>query len=210
MYNNIGGKIKGLAAGSMILGSAGFILVGTQIMSVSHNGEGTIPGMLIMCGGIFVSWISSLALYGFGELVDNSGQIVAMMKRSQAPVVGVYSSVEQKSEEIKAVNQEESKLEKPNREMLKETIPPYQPTAEIQHAYEALEGWCANGLISESDVMNAKMKIEVKRMTQIHPDVQLGYLAYQLRKSKEDMENGACSYDEHRSLVKTTLDTIYN
>ena len=73
MFNNVGGKIKTLAKitawiGIIICVIYGFVL----LVSVEDM---ALVGLLIMTVGSLASWISALVLYGFGELIENSGII---------------------------------------------------------------------------------------------------------------------------------------
>ena len=97
MFNNIGKKIKGLAKFICWLGIIASVLLGILVIfgganlvnsfnsyyrgsyyAYYDNGVSTasvISGLVVMViGGVF-SWLGSLALYGFGQLVDNSDAI---------------------------------------------------------------------------------------------------------------------------------------
>ena len=65
MFSNIGGKIKGLAKWSCWMGIIASLIVGI-IANKLHFG---VRLTLIVVGSL-ISWLSSLALYGFGELID--------------------------------------------------------------------------------------------------------------------------------------------
>ena len=65
MYNNIGGKIKGLAKG---------LFFSVLVLSVVAGGilimtENLILGLPILIAGPLCTWISSWFLYGFGEII---------------------------------------------------------------------------------------------------------------------------------------------
>lgn len=83
MFNNIGGKIKGLAKFMCWVGIIICVILGFLIISSSYSGyyyyysrQGMIViGVLIMVGGSIISWLSSLLIYGFGELVENTSII---------------------------------------------------------------------------------------------------------------------------------------
>lgn len=70
MFNNVGGKIKIIAKITAWIGIIVCIIYGF-VMLVSMEDMALI-GLLIMTVGSLLSWISSLVLYGFGELVENS------------------------------------------------------------------------------------------------------------------------------------------
>lgn len=81
MFSNVGAKIQGLAKFFAYAGMAISILVaimimgGASIISSGLSEYGLLSGLLFGCIGCFVSWAGSLALYGFGELVENVSTI---------------------------------------------------------------------------------------------------------------------------------------
>ncbi len=80
MFNDIGGKIKGLAAvvcwfgifGSIIAAIAFFVKAND---TWSNEEFYTMLGFVFLFAGPLFSWISSLFIYGFGELIDKTKQI---------------------------------------------------------------------------------------------------------------------------------------
>ena len=75
MFDNIGGKIKGLAKFNFGLGMSGSIIFGVMCLSAimrdsANAGKAFIVGMVICLGGTLLAWLSSLTLYGFGELIE--------------------------------------------------------------------------------------------------------------------------------------------
>ncbi len=74
MYSNIGGKIKGLAIAAMVLGAIGFIISGLALIQTD-----LLAGILIIISGILGSWLASLVLYGFGELIEKVCDIAEQM-----------------------------------------------------------------------------------------------------------------------------------
>ncbi len=83
MFNNIGGKIKGLATAMTIIGFVIFGIIGLMSIlgSLAYGDEaafvGMIGGVLTIVIGCFISWIGSFLMYGFGELIENS-EIIAI------------------------------------------------------------------------------------------------------------------------------------
>ncbi len=71
MYNNIGGKLKGLAIFVFICGTVASILLGILLLD-------QIQGLsLALCaGGIILALAFSWILYGIGEAVDNTYKII--------------------------------------------------------------------------------------------------------------------------------------
>ncbi len=87
MYTNIGAKIKGLAKFVCFLGIAAALVAGIGLMTTQSIGYreispgvysqgGSVPaGLLVMVLGSIGSWLGSLVLYGFGQLIENSDLI---------------------------------------------------------------------------------------------------------------------------------------
>ena len=73
MYDNIGGKIKGLAKAIFIIGAVVSFIAGIALMFVNDNL--IFVGVMICFLGIIVSWVSSWVLYGFGEIIDKVSDI---------------------------------------------------------------------------------------------------------------------------------------
>ena len=73
MYDNIGGKIKGLAKATVFVGAIAGVITG---IAIGGSDEDMVPfGLLVMVVGPIVAWVSSWLLYGFGELVDKACDI---------------------------------------------------------------------------------------------------------------------------------------
>ena len=79
MFDNIGGKIKGLAKFITVFGIIVSVIVGACILDAAskmypHDMKGveTIPGFTVMVVGSVISWLSSLVLYAFGQLVESA------------------------------------------------------------------------------------------------------------------------------------------
>lgn len=90
MYDNIGGKIKGLAKTLSILGAIAIAILAIILLC---SNDKLIPfGVLLLIFGPLFAWISSWILYGFGELVENSSIISGKLasekasKKSEDPV----------------------------------------------------------------------------------------------------------------------------
>lgn len=94
MYNNPGGKIKALAkvvatigillsilSGMLAIGTAGRVSFNLGGSAGVITGGGAVYGIVIIVVGSLISWLSTLALYGFGELVENSALIRDELRR---------------------------------------------------------------------------------------------------------------------------------
>lgn len=83
MYNNIGGKIKGLAITFAIIEAVLSFIGGFVAMVIDE--ELVAVGFVVIVVGFLTAWISSWLLYGFGEIVENTGIIA---RNSRANVQG--------------------------------------------------------------------------------------------------------------------------
>jgi hypothetical protein len=81
MYSNIGEKIKKSSLFFAIIGSIAGIVVGTGFISQGNDYNNEIwqtAGWAFAIGGPLMSWILSLVLYGFGELVEKAQALHAV------------------------------------------------------------------------------------------------------------------------------------
>lgn len=99
MFNNIGGKIKGLAKflcwlGIILSVVAGVVLIIAAATKSSYtfdsygekfvlsSGGSVVAGILVIVFGSLFSWIGSFFMYGFGELVENSKKVADRVSKS--------------------------------------------------------------------------------------------------------------------------------
>ena len=89
MFDNIGGKIKGLAKIICWIGIIACVITGIALISDASKGDRyyrytdggeVFAGILVMILGSVLSWVGSFVLYGFGELVENSAKLVSQIK----------------------------------------------------------------------------------------------------------------------------------
>ena len=72
MFRNIGRKIKSFASLFCWLGMIACVIVGGTMLTDRYSAS---VGIIIMIAGLLLSWVASLLLYGFGELVDTAMEI---------------------------------------------------------------------------------------------------------------------------------------
>ena len=77
MFDNIGGKIKGLAKVLCWVGIIFSVISGIVTMVAGANvrgagGVGIFGGLLTIAIGCVLSWIGSFFTYGFGQLIENT------------------------------------------------------------------------------------------------------------------------------------------
>lgn len=76
MFDNVGGTLKGLAKIICWLGIILFVIFGlVQCADEYADDEDMTAGFLTSTVGSVVSWLSSLGLYAFGELVERVSSI---------------------------------------------------------------------------------------------------------------------------------------
>ena len=80
MFDDIGAKIKNVAVTVTWIGIIFSCISG--IVMMCSNEDLILPGFLTMIGGSLASWLSSLTLYGFGQLIENSDILVKQGKRT--------------------------------------------------------------------------------------------------------------------------------
>ncbi len=78
MFDNIGQKIKTLAMVVCYIGIVASVLIGLTML-VSDD---PLNGLLIGGLGALGSWVGSFALYGFGQLIENTDKLVLLSKRA--------------------------------------------------------------------------------------------------------------------------------
>ena len=76
MFNNVGRKLKDIASAITFIGIAFSVILGILMIKPL----GILFALLIIAVGSFISWISSIGIYAFGELVDNSTIIASHYK----------------------------------------------------------------------------------------------------------------------------------
>lgn len=75
MFDNIGSKLKSVAKTYAWVGIILFGIVG--LITMFANPDTPIPGILVIAIGCGSSYASSLVLYGFGQIVENTDKLVA-------------------------------------------------------------------------------------------------------------------------------------
>ena len=80
MFYNISGKIKGLAIGAFIAETIGALITGICLWADWGDVEGFMMFLAVGVGGCLVALCSSWLIYGFGELIENTGATVTQLK----------------------------------------------------------------------------------------------------------------------------------
>lgn len=66
MFNNIGGKIKGVASVICWVGIICSVIIGGSMLLNKYS---ALVGVVVIIVGALLSWVSSFLLYGIGELI---------------------------------------------------------------------------------------------------------------------------------------------
>ena len=98
MYDNIGSKIKGLAQVVFIVGAAVSFLVGFVLATADGNGGSVAMGIFYMILGPVLSWLCSLCLYGFGELIEKVSEIARNTGSGIKPMEQKKTNAQQNTE----------------------------------------------------------------------------------------------------------------
>ena len=117
MFDNIGRKIKTLAQVVCWIGIIGSVISG--IVMMANDEDLAFLGFMIMVIGSLVSWVSSFTLYGFGQLIENTDQLVLNAEKP-------YSN--KKAKQTKKVKEDTYTEEDFLKDIQKETPKKQKPT----------------------------------------------------------------------------------
>ena len=82
MYDNIGGKIKGLAKTMFIVEAIGAVITG--IVLLATDDVLIFAGLLTLFCGPIIAWVSSWVLYAFGELVEKTSDTNNVIRKIES------------------------------------------------------------------------------------------------------------------------------
>ena len=100
MFDNVGGKLKILAQVGCGRGIA-FSIIGGVLIAMTLNGFlGLVLFFIVVAIGGFFSWLMSLGLYAFGQLVENSDKLV---ERNNSTKKGHSSSTDNSVKKVEPV-----------------------------------------------------------------------------------------------------------
>ncbi len=74
MYNNTGKQIKNLVATIASIEVIACVIIGIVVACIDFDDMWWI-GLIIIVGGLLITWISYLFMYAYGELVDKTCSI---------------------------------------------------------------------------------------------------------------------------------------
>ena len=98
MHKNVGGKIKKLSDIVLYVGIGCSVISGVAVMLPGRIM--ILLGLVVIAVGCFSSWIGSLLMYGFGQLVENSDKTVMLQKGENIELF--YAATEKNSDKPSA------------------------------------------------------------------------------------------------------------
>lgn len=85
MYKNCGAKVKGLATFIAVLGMIAAVIGGVAFIAE----EEYLLAIVFVVVGCLGAWLGGLFMAAFGELVQNSYEILQILKKNNAPAAPV-------------------------------------------------------------------------------------------------------------------------
>lgn len=82
MFNNIGQKLKKLAKAYCGIGISVCIIGGIVLLSIDDDWELILAGILTAVFGSLFSYVISMFIYGFGQLIENSDILLQNSNKS--------------------------------------------------------------------------------------------------------------------------------
>ena len=83
MFDNIGSKIKNVTVVFTVIGMAVSVIAGIVVMLLEKSFLNFLLGVIVIALGCFISWLTSLGMYGFGQLIENTDKLVAMQNEKE-------------------------------------------------------------------------------------------------------------------------------
>ena len=88
MFHNVGGKIKGIAFTIFVLGCIGASFSGLMLFMQAaslRRGGGilVLAGLIVTAVGVLIAYLSTIAIYGFGQLIENTDIMVGCLRRME-------------------------------------------------------------------------------------------------------------------------------
>lgn len=136
MFDNIGGKIKTLAVVVCVVGMIASLIFAIVLWSMDSYRTPTIAlGFGVLIGGCVASWVGSFFMYGFGQLIEDTGAIRKALEKPN-------ECVREKTAAVPVENNKESSQKK----TMPVAFSKPAPTNDISLAY-AEKGVGTNGWV---------------------------------------------------------------
>lgn len=85
MFDEVGKKIKTLVIALSVISMLVYVFIGLIFIFAFAKTElstfFTVIGFAVMIIGILITYVSSFALYGYGELIDSNQQILEILEK---------------------------------------------------------------------------------------------------------------------------------
>ena len=155
MRENCGGTVKKIAVGVCVIGIIASLFVGFPFISESSRYNPTsTTGWIIIIAGSAASILSAILMYGFGELIEMTGEnndaLVKIEKKLAALNAKSGAEKENRLEEVRRNTEEATRVEevrKPAEEQEQRKAPEAknaQGVPSYPHTLEYYEGICPN------------------------------------------------------------------
>lgn len=147
MFQNIGRKIKLVVKFFCWVGIIASIILGIVIMNGRSEFAGIMGAVVAIVGSLF-SWLGSILIYGFGQLIENSDILVA---RETNPSASANTATNTTPTPTR-LNTGYQKCRGCGNLMLGNTCPTCgKSSKEIKDKLTTLEKWKAEGIITEEE-----------------------------------------------------------
>lgn len=130
LFSNAGGKIKVLAKVFFVLGIIASVIYGIVVMTL--GGIHVLYGFLIAIIGSISSWISSILMFGFGTIVENTDKIST---RTSDIRHYTFEMVKTEKDELKKEEEEKKSVAEKNKEHINFKCPSCKTTLSYSVSY---------------------------------------------------------------------------
>ncbi|HAZ19395.1 MAG TPA: hypothetical protein DCY75_04405 [Clostridiales bacterium] len=144
MYDSIGEKIKLLAKLLAWITSGGFVVWGIILLDTNKS-DGAIQGILLLLLGPLFSWMFTWLMYGFGELIQNTENILLRLPPPVQTPDNVFEPTQGTPDTIRHI-----------------TGASYVPSNDLANKLTALESW-KNELEEEYNIKKTDLLQELNR-----------------------------------------------
>ena len=97
MFDNIGGKIKGLAKTVFVISVILFVIAGFALGLMFTLNENPLIGFISLFGiggiGFLISWIGSFFMYGYGQLISDMHDVKNEMEETRSELAQLHEDV---------------------------------------------------------------------------------------------------------------------
>lgn len=158
MFKNIGSKIKNVAQFFTWVGIIISIVVFLMLISKGSD-ESIGMGFIILIIGCFGSWLSSLVLYGFGQLVENSDIIAQKSSRPHLTLTEVNKDSYKKDPYYQVSDKDERTFE--------QVVDDSNLTYEQKNKIKELKDWLNDDIIDVTNFCQRLRQVASNQPTEL-------------------------------------------